>query len=199
MPGEAMHQKGAEGAQRAKRWLDSTTRTKATWTNADAVSAGRLEYVWPHAGGNPFSFDVGGLLFGSPFDGHSFMAEVKNYSGDDLGPQYDEFLAKCYLVFKNHRQWADQFMFLTWHPFRIKKWTKLCDAEAIVAGCLAHRRRLFDETDEAAAKALIDMSVVDDLAGRLWLVVLSEKQEELLMSNEDRALVVGARIKNGLL
>jgi hypothetical protein len=113
-----MHQKGADGAQRAKRWLDATTRTRSSWTNKEAVAAGRLTYNWPHAGAEEFSFDVGGILYGEPFDRHNFVAEVKNYAYDTLGMHYDKFLAQCYLVYRDHSRWVNQFMFLTWNPFR---------------------------------------------------------------------------------
>ena len=199
MPGEAMHKKGADGAQRAKRWLDATTRTRASWTNDDEVAAGRLEFNWPFLGQEPYSFDVGGVLYGPPFDNHSFMAEVKNYSGDSLGGDYDDFLAKCYLTWRDHARWANQFMFLTWHPFRIKSWTQLCDPDAIVKGCIVNRRRLFNVEEEGEAKELVDDALVNDLADRLWVVVLSEKQEQLLISDQERALIVSSRIEKGLL
>ncbi|MFJ1541691.1 hypothetical protein ACIODS_24400 [Micromonospora chalcea] len=198
MPGEAMHQKGEDGAQRAKRWLDATTRTRSSWTNAEAVSAGRLTYNWPYAGGEEFSFDVGGILYGEPFDHHNFVAEVKNYTGDALGGHYDKFLAQCYLVFRDHSRWVNQFMFLTWHPFRIKTWTKLCESDSIVAACLENSKRLFDTDDKDEARGKIDETVVSDLKDRLWLVVLSEKQEQLLISDDDRALIVQHRVKKRL-
>lgn len=193
-----MHFKGEDGAQRAKRWLDATTRTRSSWTNKEDVAAGRLTYNWPHAGGEEFSFDVGGILYGDPFDNHNFVAEVKNYSGDTLGGHYDKFLAQCYLVYKDHSRWVNQFMFLTWHPFRVKTWTQLCETDAIVEACVEHRKRLFDTDDEGEAKNCIDMSVVEALAPRLWLVVLSTKQEKLLISDDDRALIVHDRVRRGL-
>ena len=194
-----MHQKGADGTRRAKRWLDSTTRTRASWTNEDTVSAGRLTFNWPYGGQQPFSFDVGGLLFGEPFDRHIFMAEVKNYSNANLGKDYDDFLAKCYCVWRDQPKWSNQFMFLTWNPFRANSWTRLCQAEAITKACVLNRVRLFGEEDEVAAHSLVDPVVVAELEERLWLVVLSEKQERLLISDDDRALIVQSRVKKGLL
>ncbi len=210
MAGEAMHQKGADGTRRAKRWLDSTTRTKATWTNDDAVSAGRLEFQWPYAGQQPFSFDLGGILYGKPFDEHAFLAEVKNYSGSsDLGEHYDDYLAKCYLVHRDHSKWANAFMFLTWHPFRSTKWKQLGDPEAVIDGCVRNRERLLDipngstkaekEAFAEEARAALDTTVIRELCERLWIVVLSEKQESLLMSDEDRGLVIASRIAKGLM
>jgi hypothetical protein len=200
MPGEAMHQKGADGARRAKGWLDATTRTRATWTNEDAIAAGRLTFNWPFDGQNEFSFDVGGILFGEPFDNHAFIAEVKNYSSDGLGADFDDFLAKCYLVARDHPKLANQFMFMTWHPFRVKSWTQLTDRESVISGCITakNRKRLLDTEVEADAKDRLDFNVVDELCGNLWLIVLSEKQEQLLISVEDRGLIVHERIRKGL-
>lgn len=199
MPGEAMHQKGAQGAQRAKRWLDSTARTRSSWTNEDEVPAGRLEFRWPHEGQQPFSFDIGGELYGDPYDHHFFAAEVKNYSGDALGGHYDDYLAKCYLVFRDYSNWVNQFMFLTWHPFRVTSWTKQCDPEAIVAGCLRNKKRLFNEDEDELALAKIDTNLVEELKDRLWLIILSEKQEQLLMSDDDRARLFKWRVRKGLI
>jgi hypothetical protein len=200
MPGEAMHQKGADGARRAKTWLDATTRTRASWTNEDTVAAGRLTFNWPHGDQNEFSFDVGGILFDAPFDNHQFVAEVKNYSGDGLGPDFDDFLAKCYFVARDHPKLANQFMFITWHPFRIKTWTQLTNRESVVNGCMTakNRKRLLGTDDQAEAQKALDQDVIDELCGALWLFVLSEKQEQLLISLEDRALIVQERVKRGL-
>ncbi|TDW91127.1 hypothetical protein [Kribbella sp. VKM Ac-2566] len=229
MPGEAMHHKGADGARRAKAWLDATTRTRATWTNEDAVAAGRLTFNWPYAGQNEFSYDVGGILFGEPFDNHAFVAEVKNYSGDGLGADFDDFLAKCYLVARDHPKLANQFMFITWHPFRVKTWTQLTDRSSVLDGCTTpkNRMRLLDIDDHAelaattaqkvaagatakaaalaaeeeasaAAQTDLDQDVVDRLCGNLWLFVLSEKQEQLLISHDDRALIVQERVRRGI-
>lgn len=204
MAGEAMHQKGADGARRAKHWLDATTRTRTSWVNEDAVRASKLEFAWPH-GGQLFSFDVGGILIGDPFDWHNFVAEVKNYSTDSgLGGHFEDFLAKCLVVRKLHPSNAEQFMFLTWHPFNVTRWTKLCQKDTIVSAVRKHAKHIYDldpssATDDAAkAKDICeqietniqaDMATIEDLEARLWLVVLSEKQEELLISKEDRALI----------
>lgn len=229
MPGEAMHQKGADGARRAKAWLDATTRTRATWTNEDAIAAGRLTFNWPFDGQHEFSYDVGGILFGDPFDNHAFVAEVKNYSGDGLGADFDDFLAKCYLVARDHPKLANQFMFITWHPFRVKTWTLLTDRSSVLQGCTTtkNRKRLLavddhaevaaaasakvaagatskaaaneaEEEAAAAAQQRLDPDVVDSLCGNLWVFVLSDKQEQLLISDDDRALIVQDRVRRGM-
>lgn len=200
MPGEDNPRKGDDGARRAKRWLDATTRTRASWTNEEAVNAGRLEWDWPY-GGSSFSLDIGGLLIGDPFDYHAFAAEVKNYSGDSLGGHFDDFLAKCFVVAKHHSKDIQQFMFMTWHPFRVKSWTKLCTKDAITAGIKTSAKRVYGtDSDEAVDSALTaDADIIADLADRLWLVVLSEKQEQLLISDADRKIIVANRVDTGLM
>lgn len=209
-----MHRRGADGARRAKRWLDATTRTKASWTNEDEVSASRMEFRWPSSGQEPFSFDVGGILAGGDVENHLFMAEVKYYSSDGLGRDYDDFVAKCYLARRDHPRSADQYMFLTWHPFRVKTWTRLESEQAVLFGLAVNHHRAFGSPDERAEPCFgpgtwsgeahracphMDMDVVRDVATRLWVVVLSEKQEGLVISDDDRALVISNRAREGRL
>lgn len=199
--GEANHRKGEDGAQRAKYWLDATTRTKSSWTNSDDFIAAQLAYEWPHATGTakPFSFDLGGILFGEPFHNHPFVAEVKNYSTTgNIGGEFDDFLAKAYHVAQTAGL-AQQFMFITWQPFRANDWSKQTKKDQVAKACLKNRSRLLGEADQQKAKKLLDQQVLDDLEERLWLVVLSEKQENLLISKEDRALINNKRTMDGLI
>jgi hypothetical protein len=199
MPGETMHQIGADGMRRAKKWLDSTTRVLASWTNEDAVVANRLEFQWPHGGQN-FSFDLGGLLCGGDFEMQSFVAECKKYSAaSDQGEHYDDWLAKCYIMRRDYYRNADHFMWITWHPFRVGVWNQLLMPDSVKRGLLTsyNRKRIFDTDEEEKARALIDEELVNDVAGRLWLIVLSDKQEKLVIGTDDLAELVARRIRQG--
>ena len=149
--GEALHRQGESGAQDAKYWLDATTRTKSSWTNDDDIVAARMSFKWPHAKSpkaEPFSFDLGGILFGAPFHNHQFLAEVKNHKTvGNLGSHFDDFLAKCYHVADTDRKLADQFMFITWNPFRATDWSKQTSKDQIIEGCVINRERLLGESD----------------------------------------------------
>ena len=94
------------------------------------------------------------------------------------------FYASSLVVLRDYPRSANQFMFLTWHPFRVTSWTKLCSTEAIEKGLVENRNRVYGVEDEVEARALMkaDAGVIEDLSQRLWLVVLSEKQENLLIS-----------------
>ena len=200
MPGEAMHQKGADGARRAKQWLNATTRVGQAWTNEDAVQAAHLEFNWPHGDQQPYSFDVGGILSGGEFEGHFFVAECKNYdSASDQGMHYDDWVAKCYLTRKYHHRLADHFMWITWHPFRQNTWKELCTPDAVSKGLLLPRnlKRVFDTEDEDEAKEKIDQEIVADVADRLWVIVLTAKQEKLVITPKHRGLLLSHRAEIG--
>ncbi|MEU8801282.1 hypothetical protein [Spirillospora sp. NPDC048819] len=200
MVGEAMHQKGADGARRAKQWMDATTRVTSSWTNDDAVHAARLEFNWPHGEQWPYSFDIGGILSGGEFEGHFFVAECKNYDGDsDQGAHFDDFVAKCYLTRQDHYRLADHFMWITWHPFRVKTWSKLCTVDSVIDGLVhaRNRNRALGLEDETEAKAAVDRELAKDVAERMWLIVLSEKQEKLVITPEHRSLILAHRIRKG--
>lgn len=55
MSGEEAHEKGRDGAQRAKLWLESTTRVNACWVNLTSLqsrscpSLGLREAAYPSA------------------------------------------------------------------------------------------------------------------------------------------------------
>ena len=59
---------GCDGLQRAKRWLDFTTRVDPSWTHRDGPMAELLEFHWPH-GNATFSYDLGGAFRGGDLDG----------------------------------------------------------------------------------------------------------------------------------
>lgn len=197
--GEDNHRKGEDGTRRARRWLDSTTRVAQSWTNEDRVAVGRLSFEWPY-GGQPFSFDLGGIMRGDPFDSQLFVAESKMYSNaQDQGTHYDKFVSQCYVLSRDHARLADHYMYITWAPFRADSWSDHLTAKAVTSGLLTakNRKRLFDTNDKNAAEALIDQDVVDQVAEKLWLIVLSGKQEELVVSRRHRGWILQRETEEG--
>jgi hypothetical protein len=115
------------------------------------------------------------------------------------GMDYLSFLAKCYSTDHQCKGFYNQYMWITWHPFSVTKWKSLCTSEMVVEGIVQLRERLFgEEVDEERARALIDYDLVNDMAGKLWIIVLSEKQEKLVITRENRGLVYG-KIGRGVL
>ena len=188
MVGEGLHLRGAQGAADAKRWLDRTTRVDVRWVNPNPMAVPKLTFSLPN--GNTFSFDIGGLMRGGDVDGAMFLAEVKNYTNDNgQGPMYEEFLAKCYRAFLERSQMCDNFMFITWAPFKATTWSSLTSSDEIKKAVKKHWKYNFDSAEQAAAASL-DQLLLEDIASRLWLLVLSAKQiEHLSMSTEHLAII----------
>ncbi|MFK4149999.1 hypothetical protein [Streptomyces sp. NPDC004065] len=190
MPGEELHEAGADGARRAKEWLEATTRVKAAWTNTDPMWKRRMTFKWPSGKKTPFSLDLGGILCGGEFDNAYFMAECKKYSAPrDQGTAYLSYLAKCYVIMSQQPGAVDHFMWITWSPFNVTDWDKLLTGEWVRQGVEKHGEDIFGEYAPSELGALIDSEVVASVTERLWMIVLSDKQEKLVITRQHRALI----------
>jgi hypothetical protein len=172
--GERNPKRGREGVYFAKRWLESTTRCQVPWTVEDADHLTTLSCL----NGSEESWDLKGYFT----DGEraEFYAEVKKRN--DAGTQYSEYpkyLADCYSATKFmldngvDKKW--EFMWITWHPFSLDKWKVLCSPEYLNDALTKYPAMLGVQE--------IDAPTVQLVASRLWLVVLSDKHEKLMMSD----------------
>lgn len=187
--GEEIHALGADGAQRAKRWLEGTTRVLHVWMNPE--DAAKLTFGWASSGS--FSFDLGGSLQGGDLHNKNFYAEVKKYSSaGDQGTEYRKYLAKCYLALAQQPAMCDHFMWITWAPFSIIKWPVLRNAEYVRESVLKYSAKTLGGEDEHP-----DDTLCKEVADRLWLIVLSDRQEELRLTDEERGRVIQHRIEVG--
>ncbi|MEU0391114.1 hypothetical protein [Streptomyces chartreusis] len=183
MSGELLHSKGEEGARRAKHWLDSTTRANARWVNPNPIAIPKLTFQW--ADGSNFSFDLGGLLIGGEFEGQEFLVESKFYeTPGHQGEMYIEYLAKCYRAFDTRPDRCDNFMWITWHPFSLRKWSKLCSVDEVKSAAITHHSKCLGCVDQTSAEELVDDEICKAVADRLWLILLSKRQEELVISKK---------------
>jgi hypothetical protein len=131
-PVEEAHAKGEDGLQRAKQWLDLTSRVKGSWTQTDRPMSELLHFQWPYAPKRPFSFDLGGNFRGDDLEDQSFVAEVKNYQREnDLPTQYRDFLAKCYVALESKPDRCDHFLWISWSPFQARSWDKHATSNAV--------------------------------------------------------------------
>lgn len=188
MSGERQHAKGQEGAQRAKRWLEATTRVNVLWVNPEPMALPKLTFRW--LTGGTFSFDLAGVLVGGNQANEEFFAECKKYDNAyDQGQLYDEYLAKCYVALNFQPSRCDHFMWITWSPFATTRWDSLCRSASVQAAVLKNSERALGvPIEEASSK--IDSDVCDTVASRLWIIVLSERQEEhLVLSPEHQGLI----------
>lgn len=189
MSGEKIHAIGADGASRAKRWLEGTTRVLHVWTNPEDEA--KLTFTWASKG--TFSFDLGGTMQGGELHNKNFYAEVKKYSASgDQGTEYPKYLAKCYLALKQSPSMCDHFMWITWAPFLVSKWSDLMTADYVAECVTKHSAKTL-----GSAKAKPDTDHCRSVAQRLWLIVLSDKQEVLRLTESERGEVFKLRMTNG--
>lgn len=182
--------KGAEAVQRVKRWLEGTMRVSQSYTNIDGVWARKLSLRWPHGNEAPFSFDLGGVMRGGDWDGQMFCAEVKwRKNASDQGTEYKSFLAKCYVALSQQYMLGDHYMWITWAPFRARDWDQLTQPHTIREAVLAESERIFGTQGREAAAAAVKNEFVEELSARLWLIVMSEKQEKLVPLDDWRGVV----------
>lgn len=190
MSGEQAHDKGRDGALRAKRWLEATTRANVPWINPDSVAVPKLTFPWADPDEEPFSFDIGGTLIGGEVANQEFLAESKNYANaNNQNSMYNEYLAKCYVARQLRPDRCDNFMWITWAAFGTTVWSDLMSADRVRKAVLNEcRRALAVEPNDAESK--INDSLCADVASRLWVIVLSERQEKhLVLSAEHQGLI----------
>ncbi len=191
---EEAHEAGADGVRKAKHWLDATTRVEVRWVYPDSAAKEKLTHKWHD--GSTFVFDLAGVFSQSgPTPNVTFMAEVKNYStAGSQGTMYTEYLARCFRAREENPGFAEQFMWITWHPFSVGKWSRLTTPEEVRNAVLLHHARALGTASVAEAESALTDEACRDLAERLWLLVLSEKHELLALSPEDRIAVLSAQI-----
>lgn len=185
--GEALHDIGRDGARRAKLWLESTSRVDACWVNPDRGAVEKLTVDWPH-GNTSFSFDLGGRLRYGDVEGQLFYAEVKKYANSsDLANHYKAFLAKCYVTYQDRPKFADNFMWVSWAPHSATRWSDLTAPAGVRAAVVENGAKIFPPGSNFEAS--VDDGVCEAVAARLWLLILSDKQEELVPAREHLALI----------
>jgi hypothetical protein len=183
--GEAQHIGGQGGVERARIWLEKTGRVSVQYT---VYEVGLVPFLsFPDADGGEFSFDMGGILH---LDAGKapFLGEIKKY--DVVGDQpamYKEYLAKCYRTCVATGN-PYHFVWITWHPFSQTNWTNLCTADEVRSAIHAHKKTYCGEHVD------VDDAVCAELAERLWLIVLSDRQERLSMTDEQLGVLRRAEV-----
>lgn len=174
---EGAHKKGEEGALLAKRYLESTTHIRLPFSVYDDPAQTTLTRL----DGEVKRYDLAGhFLVDKP---HPLVVEVKNY--DTVGAQaaaYTEYLANAYSITaheiaEKHDDPRREFMWVTWHPFSQTKWAELTSVEEIAKALTEH--------SDALGGTALDESLAAIVSSRLWLVVLSKKQDRLLLTRQE--------------
>jgi hypothetical protein len=156
-----------------------------------------MTFAWPH-NPQPYSFDIGGLLHGGEFEGDTFLAECKKYTNhkNNQGAEYRSFLAKCYSTDQRMPDYFNHFMWITWHPFSITEWSLLTSVDYVKRSILEERSRVLGIDDLEQAESRLDAAAAGRVAGKLWIWVLSDKQERLVITPDNRRLIYGDAAKD---
>jgi hypothetical protein len=183
--GETLHEIGKVGTARAKTWLERTGRVNVHFSRYEVGEAQFLTF--DKLDGTTYSFDLGGVLH-LESGNVTFYGEIKKVTSEaGQGQMYRDYLAKCYRA-TSKTGLPFHFIWLTWHPFAVTTWTQLCTGAELRMAVEA-RKAEFCHTDD------VDEALCDQIAERLWLIVLSDRQESLSMSDDMLAAVRGAIVK----
>jgi hypothetical protein len=189
--GERPGEKGREGVHRAKNWLERSTRFEFSYTAYDNIpSVDLLTFNCP--GGGSASFDIGGTFRGEELSKKSFLAEVKNYGPkSDQYPEFKKFLALCYIAYKAKPHYCERLIWISWRPFKSEKWDELTSINEVAEAVVGERQRVFGpEVTPEEARGSIDMVAAAAVAERLWLIVLSEGNETLVITHDHYSEIV---------
>jgi hypothetical protein len=167
---ESIQQRGIEGKNAAKHYLESTTRISLSWNAYEDPFPCTLLML----DGSHQRFDMRGRFFESR---HEVFVEVKYYgAAGNQSAAFDLFLAQAYSA--TAKQWQEltdpkyHFFWVTWHPFgTVTNWSKLESEEQIKAALTTHSSLLSGQA--------INPEVLRTVAGRIWLLVLHRKYKEL--------------------
>lgn len=187
MAGEESQQAGESGLQRAKQWLELSTRVRFSYTQTEQPMAELVHFPWPYGSRERFSFDLGGVFRGEALEGQSFLAEVKNYKSEsDLPTHFRDFLAKCYVAMGHRPTACDNFLWISWSPFQARSWHQHATPQNVRKSILHpdNRMSVLGVDGESDAVAKLDEERIVRVADRIWLITLCDQQEQLLLTAE---------------
>lgn len=177
---EAAHEAGRKGVLLTKRWLESTTHMELPFDAYDWTSECSISCL----DGTVKTFDLKGWLFRTKAP---IFVENKNYGTVGNQPtEFPDFLRTAYSAtlaemnrVKTDPRW--EFMWVTTHPFSQTKWAKLTKRKQL--------RSALKDDPSVLGGASIDEDMVSIVAERIWLLVLSPRQDELTLSPPELASV----------
>lgn len=184
MGAEATQQQGRDGADFAKRWLESTTYLELPFSAYYTEPACSVDLL----NGSHKVMDLAGGLLKPPFG--QVYVEVKNYTqSSGLTSAFEEFLAVAYSASavrakKYSGNTSADFMFVTRHPFgAMTDWSDKVSVATLKAATEKHSHLL--------AENAFDPDFAAEVVQGIWLLVYHEKQGELTLSRSEVDTVMG--------
>lgn len=178
---EAVQKDGMEGVDLAQRWLESTTWIELPFNVYDNAAVCTLTKL----NGRVKRYDLFGSIFTKP--PRPLYVEVKNYDsyGGKQAGEYIEFLANAYSItakdIQSGQDGRREFMWVTTHPFSLKEWSGLTSPSAI--------KEALEKYPEVLLDGAADVNLLDVVSDRVWLLVLSRRQEQLMLTREELSLI----------
>lgn len=179
---ESVQQKGIDGADLAKRWLESTTWIELpfdAYHNGPICTLTRLD-------GKRKTYDLFGTIHTTP--NTPLYVESKGYDsvGGKQAKEFWEFLANAYSItakdIKDGEDARREFWWITRMPFSSTDWPTLTTAERI-------KTALQEYHPEAIGGEKIDADVLATVAARVEVFVVNRRQEDFMLTPEELALV----------
>jgi hypothetical protein len=179
---ESVQQKGSEGVDLAKRWLESTTWIELpfdVYHNAPICTLRRLD-------GNVKRYDLFGSIHGNP--NTPLYIESKNYdsTGGKQATEFWEFLANAYSITANDlRDGEDarrEFWWITRMPFSLNNWSTLTTADRI-------KTALEDHHPDCLAGHEIKVDLLSTVADRIEVFVVNKRMEDFMLTPEELNLI----------
>lgn len=172
---EGIQKAGFDGADFTKRWLESTTWVELPFDVYDNEELCTPEIL----DGTVQGFDLFGYIHTKPKTPVFVESKNVNSAGGKQGADFIEFLANAYSVTARSLQKykADsrfEFMFVTRHPFNTTNWSSHLRPSSIKEALGKHPEKLHGQQ--------VDDDLLKKVSDRLWLLVVHEKQEKLMLT-----------------
>jgi hypothetical protein len=195
MSAEEAHEIGRQGVMQVKQYLESTTYLRMPWTAYDHTVMCKLQKLDNSAK----TYDLSGHFLGDRR--FPLYVEAKKYSTPGgQGTAYDEYLANAYSItaraVRDDMDQKTEFMWITWHPFRQTTWKKLLDHDTVRDAVLAYPDVL-GNINGSSPEDEVDVEICQTVAKRLWLVVLTDRQHELVLSAAEVRLAMTVLNREG--
>jgi hypothetical protein len=179
---EAVQQKGRDGVDRTKRWLESTTWIELpfdAYETTQMCTLARLD-------GAEKRYDLAGYLFTQPKT--PLYVEAKDYdsAGGKQGGEYWAFLSNAYSITARDLSSVSgdgrrEFAWVTRHPFQVTDWADLTTPKRI--------EMALDRDPAALGGKPRDADIVKLTSDRVWLLVVHKRQEDLVLTPAELAMI----------
>jgi hypothetical protein len=193
---ESVQQKGIDGADLAKRWLESTTWIDLpfdAYHNGPICTLTRLD-------GKRKTYDLFGSIHTSPITPLYIESKGFDSVGGKQGKEFWEFLANAYSItakdIKDGEDARREFWWITRVPFNQTDWPTLTTGDRIKKALDEHHPEALLLPDGQGAEE-IDVDVLATVAARVELFVVNRRQEDFMLTPLELALVESTLNRKG--